>query len=729
MKKRKFFAALLSAVMFFAMVGCDPTPDPDPEPEPSPEEQFRFEILAKDKTSVSFRVTPLAEESPYLVMIIDKATFDSFEDVNDYIDDDIAWLRENATYEGMELEEFLAEVLVTGVHEGSTEGLSPATDYYLYAYHMNTYGDVVSDLEKVAFTTDDYEKVDLTLAVEVGEIGYNKATVTVTPSNPTATYFVNVFTEERKEYFAEGGGDAYKNHLVALRDYYLGMGATTDQMIANLGFVGTKALTVDELEVGQKHYAYAIGIDDNFLPNTEAFVVEFTTLAGESADLTFDVEITEVYYDHADGIVTPSNNDDTYICSIQSAESLTWYESDQEFMETLIMDLEWWYGGVESALRTGPTDLATLAGLSPETEYVVVCFGYDQTPTTELFTFPFTTSAANGNPADLEVELNIDYASLTHNSVNVEAIPSVGAHYFMSLIPKWEYDYMVEDYGSGDAAIIAFANGEIDYGAEWFGCSRSEYLSDMGAVLGRYTMMFNNLNPATEYLAYAIAVDVPSGEIASSRGFVSEVFTTLDKVVSDAAVEFVFGDYYDGTELADLDPTNFLSCKGYAVMPYEVVPTDSAMNWYTGFFNGDYTEWGCTDDDIYAELITYGYEWDSESVSLNRNSGVAVLSYDSDFTFLGIAEDFDGNFGVGTLEVVTLKREGVAPAEEFLALLGQQSAPLQCAAKAVAPRKAPVQCKKSAAQEMTRAPKAVKESREKASAPTLFRTCRKIAVR
>ena len=712
---RKFFASLLSAVVMFAMVGCNPEPEPEPEPQPEPQSCFTFEILDKTKTFVSFRVTPLELESPYLIMIVDKAYYDTFESVNAYIDDDLAMLYEMANYEGLELEEFLADFLVTGVHEGSSEGLTPATEYYLYAYHMNTHGDVISDLEKITFTTDDLEKADVTFSVNVSEIGYNAATVNVTPSKSTATYFVNVMDEERIAYFAEGGGDAYKNHLVALRDYYLGMNATTDQMIANLGFAGTKSLTVDDLTAGTKYYAYAIGIDDDFLPNTEATVVEFSTLSAEHSNLTFDVDITETFYDHIEGIVTPSNDSEPYVCSIQIAESLDWYASDMEFMETLIMDLEWWYGGVESALHTGPTDLSTLAGLAPETDYVVVCFGYYDTPTTELFTFPFTTAAANGNPEDLEVELMIDYESLTHNSVNVTAIPSVGAHYFLSLIPKWEYDYMVEDYGSSDAAIIAFANDEIDYGAYFFDCTRSEYLTDIGATLGRYTMMFNQLDPATEYVAYAVAVDIESGEIASSKAFTSEVFTTLEKIQSNAAVEFIFGDYYDGTELANLDPENFLSCKGYAVMPYGVRTTAGTMNWYTGFYASDYTEWGCTDDDIYAELITYGYEWDSDSVSLNRTSGVAVLTYDYPFTFLGIAEDENGNFGKGTLEVVTLTHEGTSPAEEFLASL-QASAPLQSAAKAVpAKRKEPV---KVAKQRMEiSAPKAPAQREQKVATP------------
>ena len=273
----------------------------------------------------------------------------------------------------------------------------------------------------------------------------------------------------------------------------------------------------------------------------------------------------------------------------------------------------------------------------------------------------------------MTVEFAIDYEQLSHNTVYVTATPSVGVHYFMSYISTSDLEYYIEEYGSQDAALIAFANEEIDYGADYFWCSRAEYLADMGANLGTYTMMFNQLNPATEYIIYAVAVDINSGDVVGEHVSVSEAFTTLDKVVSSAAVEFEFGNYYDGSALADLDPERFLNCKGYVVMPYTVVPNVDAMNWYTGFYDGDYTEWGCTDDDIYAELITYGYEWGSDLVSLNRESRVAVLQYDAAYTFLGIAEDYDGNFGAGTLEVVTLSKEGVSPAQEFIDSLNEQA--------------------------------------------------------
>ena len=673
MNTSKFFASLLVFVAMMLAVGCQPEPKPVDKPD-VPDEQpcFTFEILDVDKTAVSFRVTPLAEEMPYVIMIVDKASFDAFESEEEYIADDLAWFDQIALSMGISLEDYLATILTTGVKEDSAEGLSPDTEYYLYAYHLTAEGEVVSDLEYKEFKTAALDKSDATFEVSVSDIGYNEATINVIPSSSTATYFVNIISVERMADFGEGA-EAYVNHLVALRDYYLGMGATTEQMIANLCFAGEKSLTVDDLKAGTKHYAYAIGVDGDFLPNTKAFVVEFETTTAESSALTFEVDFTNFYYDHVDGIVTPSNNDETYICSIQTAESLTWYDSEEEFMQTLLDDLEWWYGGVETALHTGVTDLSTYGGLYPETEYVVVCFGYDGAPTTELFTFPFTTTEASGNPEDLVVEFDIDYERLSHNTVYVTAKPSEGVYYFLSYISTFDLECYVDEYGTEDAALVAYANEEIDYGADYFWCSRAEYLADMGANLGQYTMMFNQLNPATEYIIYAVAVDINNGDVASDKVSVSETFTTLDKVVSSAAVEFEFGNYYDGSALADLDPERFLNCKGYVVLPYSVVPNADAMNWYTGFFSDDYTEWGCTDEDIYAELITYGYEWDSDLVSLNRESGVAVLQYDAAYTFLGIAEDYDGNFGAGTLEVVTLSREGVSPAQEFIDSLDQKA--------------------------------------------------------
>ena len=577
--------------------------------------------------------------------------------------DDLLWLDDAAFNAGVELSEYLEGVLKTGVISDTQDMLDPETEYIVYAFGLSNNGIVTTSLYKQTFTTLSTELTELNFEIEVTDIGYDTATITVTPDNDKAFYFVNVFSLE--DYQNYGGDEsAFAAHINKLRNYYYGLGATADQMVANLGYVGAKSLSVEDLRAGTKYMAYAIGIDERFIANSEATVVEFETVAAQTSDLTFEVELTNIEYDHIEGSVTPSNNDDTYICSVQYASALEWSESEEDFVESIVDDITAW-GNIEDSLRKGVMSLDGISGLQSETDYIIVCFGYDGAPTTAPHITHFTTPAAAGNPEDLVVTFEV--SDITHNSVYVTTTPSVGAYYFTFYTEAENFDLLVDEYGTTDACVAYLANSEIDYGAEWFDCSRAEYLYDLGASLGKEKNFYNQLEPSTDYIAYAIAVDMETGELASDKGFVSDVFRTLDKVVSDAAVSIEFGKYYDGSALAELDPARFLNCKGYAVLPYTVKPNDSAVAWYTGFYDGDFTEWGCTDDDIYAELITYGWEWGSEYVSENRESGVAVLSYDTPYTFLGIAKDSTDSYGLGFITVVTLTADGVSPAEEFIA--------------------------------------------------------------
>ena len=682
MKARIIQFALLF-VCIAALFGCRTTPEPTPTPEPMPdEEDFKIEILSTTPTSVSFRITPDDEQMRYVAMMVEKESYDYFDDDEMYIEDELYWFEQAAYDEGIDIEEFYERELKQGTIEDTQDTLNPETEYYIYAYGLKTDGTVLTKLHKEPFTTPAVQLMDVNFDIEVTDIGYDTAKITVTPEDNSVIYFINVFSDADYDYW---GGDesAFQKHLVYLRNYYLAKGATTDQIIANLASAGKKSLTVENLIPGTKYMAYAIAITSDVVANSAASIERFETPAVQSVNLSFTCEITDVQYDRMSGIVTPSNDQDTYICSIQNAEALYWYEDDVQFAEAIVDDMDAWHGGVESALRRGTTTLNDASGLTPNTEYIVVCFGYDEAITTSLFTFSFTTPEATGEADDLVVEFSI--SDLTRNSVRITTDPSVGAYYFVTYAETAAFDAKVAELGDESLAIAHFANADIDYGADFFRCSRAEYLMELGAILGKCTSYFNQLTPDTEYVAMAIAVDVETGELAAERGFLSERFTTLKKIVGTATVEFVFGNYYDGTALAKLAPEKYLNCTGLVVMPYEIVANADATSWYTSFYADDYAASGYTDDDIYAELITYGYDFGLSSVTVNGKGAIAVLNYDTTYSFLGIAQDADGNYGVGTLNVVTLSRDGVSPAEEFVAM---QGAAVQHASKSaiVAPR-------------------------------------------
>lgn len=82
MKTLKLFAALVLSTVLLLSVGCQSEGENGVvEPQPEDEPCFKFEILERAKTPVTFRVAPTAEDVPYVLMMVDKAIFDAFESV------------------------------------------------------------------------------------------------------------------------------------------------------------------------------------------------------------------------------------------------------------------------------------------------------------------------------------------------------------------------------------------------------------------------------------------------------------------------------------------------------------------------------------------------------------------------------------------------------------------------------------------------------------------------
>lgn len=672
------------AVSLSTMVACsendvEETPVTPPDPEPSEFANFDLSITEVTKSSVDFKVVPHDDQMTYVVMISEKSYFEEFASDDEVMDDDLEWFQRQAEQRAMTLEAYLRTILKQGTLEASELGLQPGLEYYLYAYGLTEQGEVLTKMDKLSFAAEALDHTETTFEIELTEITFDTAKVKITPSDNNALYFVNVFSEDRYQEFG-GNEEAFLAQLAYVRDYYIGKGATVEQIVANLALAGEHELVFDELTPDKKHYAYVIGVDREFFANTGATVEEFMTQSAEKADLTFEIELDAVTYEGATGKITPSNDTDGYIYSVQLAEAITWYENEEEFINSIILDLDYWYGGAENSLHFGPSEF-NYTGLFPETEYIVCCFGWNQAPTTGLTTYTFTTEAANGNPEEFTATFSTQ--NLTHNSVDVTISPSNGCNYFFDWCEVDLFNEKVAELGSRDAAAAYFIEEEIEFGAEWFG-DRLEYLIEMGAMLGTCTYPIYDLTPDTEYLLFAMPLDLTTGEIASEKAAFGESFRTLQKVVSDALVTFEFGDIYDGSELAKLDPANFLSCTGFAVMPYKVVANETAAYWYTGFYDYDMSEWidaNDPDDDIYTELITWGWDVESDLVSLNRTEGVAVMTWDMIFTFLGIAEDEEGNFGHGTMETITPTKDQIAPAEELLEKMENAPAALHRTAK------------------------------------------------
>ena len=650
---KRIFHILCIAIGFIVLWNCDKPQPVDPENKPEEQYDFKLEVTDITSTSCRFSVVPADDKMSYVVMFVEQSEYDAFESDFKYQDDDLAWFEQRALEEGKDLSDWLKDFLRTGPLESEEKGLMPGVSYYLYAYGLDYEGYFTTGVTKYAFATPEITQEELGFKIEVTDIGLTKATVNVTADKENAVFFMNVFSMDQ---YQQWGGDetAFATHALALVDYYVTMGRTTEEMVANLGSVGSESLVFDDLLDDTEYIAYAVGIDENFYVNTKATVVHFKTKKAVASSNTFEINITGTTYCSVLGTVTPSNGDQ-FICSIQPKEQLEAYGSDAEIMYDLVATYQKW-DALDKVLYAGEVvDLEPISSLSPSTDYVVLCFGWDEAPTTGLTRAEFTTEKEGGRPQ--EQEMTFVLSDIIHNKVTVNILPKLGLYYFYDCMSMKTFEEYVASEGSEDEAICRFLDERIDYGAEFFYCTRAEYLADMGAAIGKQKWTFTGLEQDSEYMIVAATVNMTTGKIALRKPFCSEVFRTTILIESNATVEFVIDKYYDGTELAELDPTQFSKCKGMVMVPYEIVPNAEAAHWRTTFTYGEFASWAERDD----ILIELDYKSDKD-----KTQGYAVVHYDQVVSFLGMAEDAEGYTGPFALYEFTAKKGGASPAAEFI---------------------------------------------------------------
>ena len=652
---KRIFALICLLMGMFVFWSCEEQKPVEPEKPDNKEEQSDFKLEVTDITSTSchFSVVPASEQMSYVAMIVEKSEFDSFEDDYKYQDDDLAWFEQRAMEDDKPLAQWLEEFLHVGAIEDEELGLMPGVKYYLYAYGLDYEGYFTTGVTKYEFETPEIQQNDLSFKIEVTDIGLTKATVNVTADKENAVFFVNVFSPEQ---YQQWGGDetAFATHALALVDYYVTMGRTTEEMVANLGSVGSASLVFDDLMDNTEYMAYAVGIDENFYVNTKAEVFMFTTKKAVESSNTFDIDITGTTYCSVIGTVTPSNGDQ-YICSIQPKEQLLEYESDTDIMYELVATYQKWNALDKVLYKGAAVDLEPISSLSPSTEYVVLCFGWDEAPTTGLTKAEFKTEPEGGRPQNQEMTFVL--SDIIHNKVTVNIIPKLGLYYFYDCMSMAKFEEYVASEGSEDAAICRFIDEGIDYGADFFNCTRAEYLADMGAAIGKQKWTFTGLEQDSEYMIVAASVNMTTGMISYRKAFTSEVFRTTILIESNAGIEFVIDKYYDGTELAELDPAQFSKCKGMVMVPYTIKPNADAAHWRTTFTYGEFASWA-ERDDILFEL---DYQCDND-----RTQGFAVVHYNQIVSFMGIAVNYDGYTGPFALYEFTAQKGGASPAQEFI---------------------------------------------------------------
>ena len=390
------------------------------------------------------------------------------------------------------------------------------------------------------------------------------------------------------------------------------------------------------------YVAYAYGFDNETLtPLTEISRLKITTTAVSDYTLHFDFNV-EVDGPNVSIDVAPQGYDGYYYYGVfwakdvagASAEELrsyceqTW-ENDKayysSFFDTPEQGLHFIFN--ELAFR-GAQHLEV--ELDANTEFILWAFGMDDealmNTTPEFYNFTTGGVTASENTFTLSVtELYPRKATVKVETTNDDS-------YVATLVAGDRFE------GNTDAEIMEYIleNFSVQY------------------INGTMSDTATGLVPSTEYelLVFGAQAGTPTTELSRLK------FTTAEVVYADLDFSLSIDKYYNGSELAALNP-NYEGFEGTAIVPITANVDAAAVAFYFNAMNA-------------LDFSYYEYETIIEGLvadgAVEETTSYYAFEFDTAYTFFGVAEDADGNFTkVWSSKDTTFKVDGCSPAEEFFA--------------------------------------------------------------
>ena len=173
--------------------------------------------------------------------------------------------------------EELADFIVNSADKGSftvtLEGLPPSKDLGFFVFGVNANADIVEGtFAKCMFRTKDVVAQELSFTLEVSDITGSSATVTATPSNNDAYYYLGVM---QKDAYIAVGVEAYFGALVNANSAI----TPIEELFKKWAFQGVKSDKFYSMSSGTEYVAYAIGVNERLVPNSKPTIKEFITTA------------------------------------------------------------------------------------------------------------------------------------------------------------------------------------------------------------------------------------------------------------------------------------------------------------------------------------------------------------------------------------------------------------------------------------------------------------------
>lgn len=618
-----------------------------------PRENLTLELEVSEigPTSITIDISASHPDMTWIPMVTYKEYWDQKPSDEDVYISDLAYFEYLADNAGISREEFLVDMLGMGSQEGIViDGLTPNTEFVIYAYGLTADGERTTDIVAREATTEKPYEGDITFDFDIKEEDYIMEFV-VTPSHKGVNYYHGVATEAEIEAWKELAASDNLRDAIQVGD----IEANID-MFVSYGFIDSRIEYFDmcnvydtvndgweRVKADTKYILYAAKWDENCDLIGEVSTAEYTTAPAEMSSNKFTVEIREVNQSQVTVAVKTTTYDPYVIIPMKSEdiEGMT----DDEIFNYVISE----YDYLVSEYTFNGDHTRTFSRMRPETDYTILVFGNTAgTMTTEMVKVEVTTTAS-GDPKDCTFTFNIVPGS---DTVWFEIDPSDKGHFYNWLIypanitaeeaKSYIHDTILGKYYEGD--IPAFSSWELTQG----------YL----------TTTAYDLLPETDYKIGVVIMDYDTAEFITDMVF-SEVFTTEAMQYADINISVEWSDYWDGEALFNYGYSQFEGCDNEAILPVSVNIEGDYDEYYYAIYSRDLTDEEALPDEMFYDDLSQGYSIKSMIVS---------VPFDTEMTIVAVA--YDAMFMPSKLfrELIYLTKEGATPVEEFEKIGGSPSA-------------------------------------------------------
>ncbi len=477
------------------------------------------------------------------------------------------------------------------------------------------------------------------IALDPADVTEASVTYTVKPENQEMTYVSMVV--EAAEFDSFESDEAYfQNDLSFFRSAAESQSNSLAEYLSMVLKKGELTAPVYNLKPEKTYYAYVYGLTPDGERTTGIYKQQFQTRKVEAIAVPFGITFQTMNSD-VRMKVDPGSYEGYYMFDLVEASSV----SDVSALSAMMQEYIDNYINIYSVLGVNAADAVTrfaskgnasflydqATNIKPNTEYLG--FAVAITSLGQICSEPVTATVRTGDAAPDVDELAITLSDITSESVTVSVKSTIDDHYVVGITPAYVWE------GMTDEDILA----TLVNGYQW----------QVRGATGDFETTFYGCQPKNRYSV--LAFGYVNGE--STTKLYRADFTAAEGKEANISFKFCYDKYFDGTELAELDP-GFAVAKNHAVLPYWIeTEGDELYEVYYSAYQGDLSDTQShPDSDLLPELFEYG-EW--------RMNGDLVLSYGVTYTIIGFSVNTNDESGPVSRRVIKLDRDGVSPAAEY----------------------------------------------------------------